>query len=132
MKKKQIVLILLAIVIIAAGITGFVLWNKAPEQAEDKKATEVTVQELTAAYANNEKEANATYLNQVLEVTGTVTETEENQDGSLMIVLDDNVQCSMRDKNAKPEKGATVTVKGFCSGSNLFGVSLTGCIIKDK
>ncbi len=68
-------------------------------------------------------------------MTGKVTSASENQDGILVVMLggDDPtavVQCTMRDKTAKAEEGTEITVKGFCSGKNLFDeVLLTQCVI---
>ncbi|MCB0697173.1 MAG: hypothetical protein KDC07_07395 [Chitinophagaceae bacterium] len=72
-------------------------------------------------------------MNRAIVVTGTVSEMEENQDGKLVVILagDDpmaTVQCTMRDKGINAETGATMTVKGFCNGSSIFGVLLSDCV----
>lgn len=97
---------------------------------------EVSVAELTTAFSENETAANEKYLNQALTVKGTVMETEQNQDGGLVIILagDDpmaTVQCTMRDKDVTVNTGDVVTVKGKCTGSSLFGVLLSGCVLAD-
>ncbi len=136
MKKGRIILlIILAGALIGAGV-GMYMWNKPHEQIEDVKGMEVSVAELTTAFSENETAANEKYLNQVLTVKGTVTETEQNQDGGLVIILagDDpmaTVQCTMRDKDVKVNTGDVVTVKGKCTGSSLFGVLLSGCVLAD-
>jgi len=40
------------------------------------------------------------------------------------------IQCSLRDKGVTVSKGRNITIKGFCSGNGITGVSLTGCVIK--
>lgn len=134
MKKWQIVLI---VIIIAAGIGGFVayqMWNKPHTKVEDVESVVLTVGELTNAFSTDEAAANEKYLNKAIEVTGTVSNTETNQDGNLVVYLvedgaENDVQCTMRDSNAQVTAGGTVTVKGFCTGSSLFGVLLTDCVI---
>jgi hypothetical protein len=38
----------------------------------------------------------------------------------------------MREKGVTIETGQSITVKGFCSGSGITGVSLTDCILIKK
>lgn len=131
---KKIIFAILALVLIGVG-TGIYLWNKPHETVDNKKGVEITAAALTQAYSSNEQQANAVYLNKVIEVSGSVSETEQNQDGGLMVILDTGdpvagVQCTMREKGVAVSKGQNITIKGFCSGSSITGVSLTDCIIK--
>ncbi len=96
----------------------------------------MTAQALSKAYNINEKMADSLYLNKAIEVSGTVSEIEKNQDGGTMIVLqtDDpmaGVQCTMREKDVTVAQGAQVVIKGFCSGNGITGVSLTDCVMKN-
>lgn len=134
MKKGKIILIVLLACVLVGAAIGVYMWNKPHEQIENEKSVEVSVTELANAFTEDEDGANKKYLNQALTVKGTVTETQQNQDGRLLIILagDDpmaTVQCTMRDKSATVEVGETVTVKGKCTGSSLFGVLLSGCVI---
>lgn len=129
--------ILIAVVLIGAVGAGawWYVWNKPHAKVEDAKGIVVTAPALAKEYSTDEKSADAKYLNKAIEVSGTVSETEKNQDGGLMVVLqtDDpmaGVQCTMREKNAVVNKGQAITIKGFCSGNGITGVSLTDCIIK--
>lgn len=135
--KRSARIILLAIVVIAciAGVVGWQMYNKPHKKAEDVAGIQVSVSQLANEYTKDEQAANAEYLNKAIEVTGKVTSASENQDGILVVMLggDDPtavVQCTMRDKTAKAEEGTEITVKGFCSGKNLFDeVLLTQCVI---
>jgi hypothetical protein len=129
----------LAVVVLALiGVgTAMYMWNKAPETVDRKAGIEISAQALAQAYGNNEQHANDTYLNKVIEVSGEVAETETNQDGGLMAILDTGdpmtgIQCAMREKGVVIKTGEHITVKGFCSGSGITGVSLTDCIIIRK
>lgn len=130
---KKIILIVLSLGLIGVG-TGIYLFNKKPETVDDKKGINIAAADLAKAYSANERAADSLYLNQVIEVSGTVGSTETNQDGGLMVILttgdpDADIQCTLRDKGVQVAKGQQVTLKGFCSGSGITGVSLTDCIV---
>lgn len=134
MKKGKIILLVLLVGVLVGGAVGLYMWNKPHEQIEDVKGTEVSVTELAAAFSEDEAKANAKYLNKALTIQGIVTEKQQNQDGGLVIILagDDpmaTVQCTMRDKNVTADVGEMVKVKGMCTGSSLFGVLLSGCVL---
>ena len=131
MNKGKIILIVAVLAAVVGGAVGYWMWNKPHTQVEDVKGTEVSVAELTNAFAADEVKANETYLNKAIVVKGAVTEIQDNQDGNLLVILEGSVQCTMRDKGVKAEVGKIVTVKGFCTGSSLFGVLLSNCIIKE-
>lgn len=129
---KKLIMAVLVLALIGVG-TGIYMWNKPHEKVEDKKGIAITAVELVGAFADDEVKANTQYLNQAIEVAGVIAEVETNQDGGSMIVLDAGdpmaaVQCTMRDKGAAYAKGDKVTIKGFCSGSGITGVSLTDCV----
>ncbi|RYE23869.1 MAG: hypothetical protein EOP51_09180 [Sphingobacteriales bacterium] len=133
MKKTRRILIAIALVILIGVTIGYMVWNKPTDKAEDHKGVAVSTTTLCNAYAQNEDSANAQYLSKVLQVAGVVEEVSKSQDGAVVITLKGNddmaVQCTMRDANAFATKGATATVKGFCSGSTMFDILLTDCIV---
>lgn len=131
---KKILLFVFLLLLTGAAV-GIYEWNKPPPKAEDIKGIKITSLSLSKEYAANEKSADAKYLNKDIEVSGTVSEVDSNQDGGIMIILqtDDpaaGIQCALRDKGIAAAKGQNVTIKGFCSGNGITGVSLTGCVIK--
>jgi uncharacterized protein YxeA len=133
MLMKKILIVLLVVVLAAAGV-GWYMWNKPPETVEGKKATAIDAETLSKAFTDNEQKANATYLNQVLDVTGTVTEVSKNQDGKTVVLLQvsdplSGIQCTMRDDQVKAAPGQSITIKGFCNGYTLV-VLLSDCIVK--
>jgi hypothetical protein len=133
MKKTRRILIAIALVVLVGICIAYMVWNKPNDKAEDHTGVAVSTTELTTAYAQNEDTANAKYLSKVLEVQGTVEAIDKTQDGAVVIKLkgtdDMAVQCTMRDANAFATKGGTATVKGFCSGSTMFDILLTDCIV---
>jgi hypothetical protein len=130
---RKILLTILVLGLIGAGV-GIYLWNKPHAKVEDAKGLAITAAQLAKEFGADENAANAKYLNKAIEVSGTVSEVEKNQDGGTMVILDTGdpmagVQCTMRDKGAVVNKGQNVVLKGFCSGAGITGVSLTDCII---
>lgn len=131
---KKVLIVLLICALIAGGI-GIYLWNKPHKKVENSTGVPVTAVALCKAYGSNEKQANTMYLNKPLDVTGEISDITTNQDGGTVIMLKSDdpilaVQCTMRDKGVKAQKGSTVTVKGFCSGNDIASVLLTDCILK--
>jgi hypothetical protein len=129
--------ILIAVMVVAViGVcTGIFMWYKPHKKVENATGIIITAAQLSREYTANEKDADVKYLNKAIEVSGPVSEIDTNQDGGLMVILqtasaDGGVQCALRDKNVKVAKGENITVKGFCSGNTITGVSLTDCIIK--
>jgi putative nucleic acid binding protein len=128
--------ILISVLVLALiGVcTGVWLWNKPHKKAEDAVGISIEAHDLARKYNKDEKAADSQFLNKVIEVSGTVMEVDSNQDGGIMVILqtDDpaaGVQCAMRDKGLKIGKGHA-TMKGFCSGNGITGVSLTDCVKK--
>ena len=129
MKKGRIILMIILLAILIAVPVIYTMYNKPPDKVEDIEGVKVSVAQLADAYAADEAKANETYLNKAVIVTGVVSEVQNNQDGKLLIVLEDKVQCTLREKDAKAQAGNTITVKAFCTGSSLFGVVLSDGII---
>jgi hypothetical protein len=135
-KKEAIIYVLGAIIVLIASIVIIAL-NKPHIKIEDRSSIPVSAAELGAAYLKDEAMANAHYLNKPLEVSGSISGIDHNQDGGSMVLLgtgspDAMVQCTMRDAAAALPRGTSVKLKGFCTGSNLSGVTLTDCIVSNN
>jgi Flp pilus assembly protein TadG len=131
---KKVLFIILILVAVGVG-AGLYMWNKAPDKVEDSASSAISADDLAVAFTTNEQQANAKYLNKVLDVSGTIVEVTKNQDGKTVITLGvasdplSGVQCTMRENNVKAEAGKSITIKGFCNGYTLV-VLLSDCIIK--
>lgn len=134
MRKKEAILIVLgALIVLAISITVLAL-NKPHQKIENRVSALVTAAELSNAYQKDEAVANTRFLNKPLEVSGSIAGIDRNQDGGSMVLLDSGspdapVQCTMRDVISPLPTGARVRLKGFCTGNNLSGVTLTDCIV---
>ena len=74
--RKKIFLII--VLIITGGLCyAYYIWNKPARDVTNEKAIKITAAAIFDSFANNEQSANAHFLNKAIEVTGTVTECEE-------------------------------------------------------
>lgn len=132
MKKLFLVILVVAI---AGGLYAYYQYNRRPAGVADQQAVKINAAALVASFMNDEKAAQATYNNKVLEVVGVVAELGENQDHKTTILLqsDDplsNVFCTLESKvSPLPKIGDEIIVKGFYAAYTT-DVLLTGCIIK--
>jgi len=131
---KKLLYILLVLVLIGV-VTGLYMWNKPHTKVENAKGVAISADSLTSVFSANEAAANTQYLNKALVVSGVVAEVDKNQDGGIMVVLGTSdpmaaVQCTMREKGVVVNKGQKVTIKGFCSGNGITGVSITDCVLE--
>ncbi len=119
MKKLLIAAAVLAII---GGSIGYYMYNKPVEKMEGMKVDEnISATELFETYEADEMTANKRFLDKVIVVKGTVTKTTKD-DGKSAIMLDTgdmlaNIMCQMEDIDGDlPAEGATVTIKGLCTG----------------
>jgi len=129
--KKKILLFIVIVAAVAAGI-GYFVWNKPHETVDNKEGLKITAEALAAAFEQDEQKANATYLNQVLEVNGKISELTKNQEGKDVVLLESSdpfsgVLCTMKEGTSL-QLGQVVTIKGFCNGFTT-AVLLSDCII---
>lgn len=134
---RRIILIAVGtIVVISAGI-GIYLWNKPHKNMQRAEADmSITAPELMAAFNEDETAANATYLDKVVAVTGTVTEATTN-DGVTLVSLETNddfgaISCEL-DRFSEHNRttftpGEQITLKGLCSGKTI-DVVLVQCVL---
>jgi hypothetical protein len=115
--KRSIILVSSLIVV---GIAAWFIFNKPNRTVANEKGIEIAAAQLVKEYQSNEAEANAKYLDKALQVTGTISEVSQNQDGKITVMLGSEdpmtgVFCTLKDE-ANLTIGFTVTIKGFCSG----------------
>ncbi len=121
MKRSIPYLIAFTILSIAAAYIWLFIWNPAPPSIEETKAISIDAVTLFNAFSQNEKKANADYLDKVLQVRGEVTNITTNADGLTVILLktDDmmfGINCTMEEKTSSIKTGDQVTLKGLCTG----------------
>lgn len=126
MKKSLKIAGVIAVVAILSGAyIAYKMWNKPHADATDLPGIKVSASELVSAFENDEAAANAKYLSKVVEVSGSVSEVND-QDSILYVNLTypeammGGVQLTVdtRSKEAakKLKEGDNATFKGFCNG----------------
>jgi len=116
---RKIILIII-ILVSAAVVVGVTLYHKPHRSVAQEEAIAVTAAQLFREFETNEEASNKKYLDQVIEVTGTVSGITINQEGYQVILLQtDNplfgIQCTLLDQT-EIRKDETVTLKGICTG----------------
>ena len=127
------ILVVVAMVLLAAGVIALVVWNKPHPKAENQDAAVIRADSIYNAFTANETAANARFLNKVFELNGTAGELSRNQDGQQVLILSvsdplGGVQCTMRRDQPQVTQGQTVRVKGFCNGFTSV-VLLSDCVL---
>lgn len=121
-------------ILLALGL--FSVFN-APKASVKEKSAEftLTANELFQEYSENQTVADQKFIDRVIEVSGTIFEISEDQQGATVLILStgDNgsgVLCTMElseIENVKGKKiGDTITLKGVCTGM-LMEVVLNRC-----
>lgn len=135
--KKKIGLVVGVFFLIGLAIGGYMYFKPNPSVANMKTDVSLTAGDLLAAFETDEAAANAEYLDQVVALTGTITDVTTNEDGLLTLTLDtgnpvSGVICEMeadRDHGDLAE-GQTISLKGLCTGY-LMDVVLVRCVLAD-
>ena len=136
-KKKYIWLMLLVFVGggVAFGVREYTRGND--DLADATPQVTITAIELMNAYSSDEAAANATYLNKVVRVSGTIRDIKQDSLGSYSIDLESGsdlgvVSCLLDTRHNDDAKGvqpgSTVSITGLCTGA-LMDVVLVRCAI---
>lgn len=120
---KRIILLVVLIVLIAAGWYGYKLYTgKVPSLTDVKTDASITAVDLISAFEKDSASANKQFLGKILEVQGLVKSLDTT---SATIAIGDtastsSVRCSMDSAFVKSiaglNQGSTVTIKGACTG----------------
>ena len=122
--------------LIGAGI-GLFMYNKPHKDIKKSNADlKIEANQLLTDFEENETEANATYLDKLIEVTGTVREVSKDEEGNVSVILESEnplagVICQLDNlathNKTSFELGENVTFKGLCTGM-LMDVVLVRCV----
>ena len=115
--KKRIIFTILAIIILAGAGTAVYLWNKPRRDVTKEKGIQITAVAIFDSFSKNEQSANTQFLNQAIEVTGTVSDVAGNT--VVYLKSDDpiyGVNCTFKQDPGIITKGSTITFKGICTG----------------
>ena len=116
---------------------GIYMYNK-PHKDIKKSTADIKIEanQLLTDFEENEAEANTTYLDKLIEVTGTVREVSKDEEGNVSVILESEnplagVICQLDNLTAHNktsfEPGEKVAFKGLCTGM-LMDVVLVRCV----
>ena len=116
---------------------GIYMYNK-PHKDIKKSTADLKIEanQLLTDFEENEAEANTTYLDKLIEVTGTVREVSKDEEGNVSVILESEnplagVICQLDNLTAHDktsfESGEKVAFKGLCTGM-LMDVVLVRCV----
>ncbi len=132
---KKVLLVLLALAALGAGI-GFYMFNK-PLTSTQSMKTDHKIQSnaLLTAFEENEVEANAKYLDKVIEMTGEIDKVEIKDEKTSVYIATDNPLSSIIFQLEQPledlSEGQVVTLKGICTGYLMDVVLVRAVLIKN-
>ncbi len=117
----QFLAAILLVIIVIAGIAGYLIWNKPHQNIKDATGLPFDAVTLYAAFANNTDQKNAALINQVLIVSGEVKDVVKNQQGKAVILFKTNVDggsvnCTLEEKENGIKRGDRIYLKGVCMG----------------
>lgn len=135
--SKRTIFLITALGIVVLFFVAYKMYTKPHRSVENERGIEVTAVQLFDAFAQNETQANAKYLDKVMEVTGKVAEVGVNLDKRPIIMLETNdmlfgIRCTMTDSLFVIEPGSTITIKGICTGYLSDVVLTSGIIVENK
>lgn len=123
--------------LLLAGGIAFYLYNKPHRDvASEKPAFTLTADQLFDEYEVDETAANAKYLDQTVEVTGTIAEVGTNDAGQNLVILSaenamiGGISATFQEKTENLSEGQSVSVKCRCTGK-LMDVVLINCTLTE-
>lgn len=136
---KYFLYFLLSLAVMGGLIMLFLFY--APEKNLQREAADLQISatELFTQYEADEAAGNKKYIDQIIDVTGTVAEISEDEDGSPVVILREQdafsgVLCTLKDSERSAVKdlqiGQSATIRGFCTGM-LMDVVLNKCVVID-
>jgi len=126
--------VIVIIVIVGILLIWRYLFRSTDDSVKDVKVNvEIIATDLLQAYETDEDEANNLYLNQIIKVTGYVSEIDELESGFSVYLKDNDetsgILCGFSKKSFSDKSvivGDSVTIKGLCTGY-LLDVVLNKC-----
>jgi hypothetical protein len=140
---KKIILLVVLVIVAAAGWYGYRLYHERnPDLTSEKADFSVNAVSLIAEFEKDTAAAGKKYTDRIIEVTGTIKKIDA-EENPVIISLGDTtsmstIQCSMDSSHAGGYKsiapGTTLTLKGKCNGydsEELIGtdVKINRCIV---
>lgn len=120
-KGFKITVLILLLIILVGGTIAYRMFTKPNRDVATEKGIVITAAQLVTEFQENESAANVKYLNKPIEVSGTVSNVAQNQEGITTVLLSSNdamtgVFCTLKENNPNIKTGTQVVIKGICNG----------------
>jgi hypothetical protein len=120
-KTKRNILSVTAVILLVAIGVGYYSYNKPARDVASAEGKKVMAVALYESFAKDSVYAKKSYAQQILQVSGVVTQVARNQQSKAIILLKTNtdgasVNCTMEGPSEGIVTGSTVQIKGICSG----------------
>ena len=142
MDRRFLILTGIILLIVAAGVTTYRIYNKPHRNIEKEKSDfQLGADVLLNEFSSDEAKSNSKYLNKVIEVNGKVISVDIDQPGNYQIILldeleglsahfDDAYVDEHREHFNKLSPGQEIKLKGTCDGYIMLrGVVLNHCAL---
>lgn len=119
--KKKVVALSLLIIILIAGVAGYYLWNKPHANVAGANAIKTDAVSLYQSFTTDSANAKKKFLQQVVEVSGTVSSVNTNQQNQQIVLVKTatdgaSINCTMEKAIDKIQPGIAIAIKGICEG----------------
>lgn len=119
--KTKAILLAAAVLILAGGLTGFYLFNKAPLDVRTARGIKVKATDLYKTYATDTVKANKEFTGKVVAVTGEAVSVSENLQQQKIILIKTftdgaYVNCTMEGDLGTIAPSQKVILKGIATG----------------
>ena len=140
MKKRRIILSISVLILLVIGVWIIESMYNKPHISVSNSKPKITIlsQALLQDFESNESQANSKYLEEIIQVTGKISELDITRDQSVIALSADNamggVLCHLSSEQSEKTNslkvGQYITLKGICTGY-LMDVVLVKCVIVD-
>jgi hypothetical protein len=123
---RKVIYIGLMLVIVAIAGTVYYVFNKPHRNVvNEESAFSLSSDQLLAEYDKDTASANKKYLDKVIQLKGTVSDVIVDQQGGVVIVLNDGksmfgitctISANSKEASKKYQKGKEISLKGICTG----------------
>ncbi len=132
----KIVLAVVSVIAVAGVLFGLYMYNLKPKDLQKVKPDfVVTAIDLLKAFETDENAATAKYVNNVVEVSGTIQSVKPGENNALTISLNSgndisSVICTLQGSTEPTNfrTGELITIRGKCSGF-LMDALLNNCVV---
>ncbi|WP_299601569.1 hypothetical protein [uncultured Aquimarina sp.] len=131
--KKLLILYFFAAILVVSIITVKIYNKPFINIVESKPSLSLASEALLSDFINDESTANTKYLEELIQVNGTITAIEKGKDGNDIITLGNentigSIICHLSKNEKNLKIGQEISIKGICTGF-LMDVILVKCVI---